>query len=62
MADFVKVIKAFETLKKEKLIDDYVIGGGVACTFYSEGTTTEDLDIYVEAVSKEKIIDKNYYQ
>jgi hypothetical protein len=48
MADIIKVLKAVDNLKKKGIIEDFIIGGGVAVSFYSQGIQTEDLDLYIQ--------------
>jgi len=43
---FLAAIKAFDKLRKQKVFDDYVIGGAVAVNFYIEPRGTKDLDLY----------------
>ncbi|MEW5693308.1 MAG: nucleotidyltransferase [Candidatus Hydrogenedentota bacterium] len=41
-----KTIKVINELKKEGVIKDYAIGGGIAAIFYIEPVLTYDLDIF----------------
>jgi len=50
-----RTIEIINELKKEKLIKDYVIGGGIATIFYTEPILTYDLDVFIiPAEKKEK--------
>lgn len=50
-----RIIEIINELKKEKLIKDYVIGGGIATIFYTEPILTYDLDVFIiPAEKKEK--------
>ncbi len=49
-----ETIRAINGLKKESLIEDYAIGGGIAAIFYIEPFLTYDLDVFVIPTQKEK--------
>lgn len=44
---FGAAIAAIEDMKRDGVIDEYAVGGAMAVTFWSEPTTTYDLDVFV---------------
>jgi hypothetical protein len=42
-----KALKVINELKKNGLIDDYAVGGGIAAIFYIEPVLTYDLDLFI---------------
>lgn len=49
-----KTLKIINDLKKQRLITDYAIGGGIAAIFYIEPILTYDLDIFIVPVEKRR--------
>lgn len=47
-----KIITLFEKMEKDKIIENYVIGGATALSYYSSPTVTEDIDIFINLISK----------
>jgi len=45
--DMEKTLKVINELKKNGLIDDYAVGGGIAAIFYIEPVLTYDLDLFI---------------
>ncbi len=41
-----KVVKVLNEMKKEKVIKDYAIGGGMGAMFYIEPVLTYDMDVF----------------
>jgi len=52
-----RTIEIINELKRERLIKDYVIGGGIATIFYTEPILTYDLDVFI--IPAEKKEEKN---
>lgn len=44
---FRAAIAAIDDMKRAGVIDEYAVGGAMALTFWSEPTTTYDLDVFV---------------
>jgi hypothetical protein len=44
---FRAAIAAIDDMKRAAVIDEYAVGGAMALTFWSEPTTTYDLDVFV---------------
>ena len=55
--DLSNIIKVLNSLIKEKLIDDYVIGGATALLYYSTPHLTEDIDVFITINHSSLIID-----
>lgn len=55
---FKKTLTAVIELKRDRIVTDYAIGGAMAMTFWSEPTTTFDLDIFVLLPSAESLISR----
>ena len=51
-----KVISLFEKMEKDKVIENYVIGGATALSYYSSPTVTEDIDVFITLNSKSFLI------
>lgn len=49
-----KAIEVIKELKKNNIIADYAIGGGIAALYYIEPILTYDLDIFVIILEKNK--------
>jgi hypothetical protein len=47
MPTFADVFKELNTLKEERVIGDYALGGATAVLFYAEPTRTYDVDVFV---------------
>jgi hypothetical protein len=47
MPTFGDVFKELNTLKEERVIGDYALGGATAVLFYAEPTRTYDVDVFV---------------
>jgi hypothetical protein len=47
MTNFATALAAIERLKKERVVDDYAVGGAMALVFWSEPIPTFDLDVFV---------------
>lgn len=57
MDSFGLAIAAIEEMKRDGVVDNYAIGGAMAVTFWSEPTTTYDLDVFVIFRSAGPIVD-----
>ncbi|MFH0766075.1 MAG: hypothetical protein V2A61_06620 [Calditrichota bacterium] len=42
-----RTLQVLNNLKREGIISDYAIGGGVAALFYAQPTLTYDLDVFI---------------
>ncbi|MBI5472617.1 MAG: hypothetical protein HY961_09770 [Ignavibacteriae bacterium] len=42
-----EIIGILDEMLRDKVIDDYVIGGATALVYYSEPTFTEDIDVFI---------------
>jgi hypothetical protein len=51
-----EAIRVFNQLRDERIIADYAIGGGAATLFYTEPFFTEDVDVFVHLVTRDKLI------
>lgn len=49
---FSKIIDILEELKKEKLVNDYCLGGATALLYYSTPHFTDDIDIFIDIKRK----------
>lgn len=47
MEAFATALAAIEQLKREGVVDEYAIGGAMALVFWTEPTTTYDVDVFV---------------
>jgi hypothetical protein len=54
---FALAIAAIENMRRDGVIDEYAVGGAMAVTFWSEPTTTYDLDVFVIFRSAGPIVD-----
>lgn len=51
------MLKVINGLRRDKIIVDYAIGGGIATVFYVEPILTYDLDIFVLLAAGKKQVD-----
>lgn len=57
MDSFALAIAAIVDMKRDGVIDEYAVGGAMAMTFWSEPTTTYDVDVFVILRSAGVIVD-----
>lgn len=51
-----KALQALNALRRDNVIEDYAIGGGIALVFYTEPVLTYDLDVFVLLAQAETAI------
>ena len=56
MDNFAEALAAVENLKRERIVEEYAIGGAMALIFWSEPTPTFDLDVFVLLASPAPLV------
>ncbi|MFZ4599886.1 MAG: hypothetical protein ACOYNN_14680 [Terrimicrobiaceae bacterium] len=51
-----KTLEVLNSLVKERVIEDYAIGGAVAAIFYTEPSETADLDVFITFPSDQMLV------
>ncbi len=55
-----RIIRILDEMVRERVIDDYALGGATALAYYSDNILTEDIDVFVYFTSRSKfLIDLN---